>query len=187
MTLPQLLVDGEHRVEGGVVLGVQGDRGADLGGGLDDRADVGEGQLVAAREFISEPGGLSVEGGGGRREGLAEHRQLDGHLGLGAEAQVLEACDQLEVGVARGGGLLGGGDVLADHVEGDFEAPAAGVHDDRHDVVDALTGDEPVDDLLRAGGCRDETAHPVAARRGENHGTQHGAPPQTSRQDHRET
>ena len=72
--LPQLVVDGEHRVEGGVVLRVQGDGGADRGGRLDDRADVGERQVVAAL---------------GQR--LAEHRQLDRHLGAVAQAQVLRA------------------------------------------------------------------------------------------------
>lgn len=160
--LPQLLVDGEHRVEGGVVLGVQGDRGADRGRRLDDRAHVGEGQLVTAVQ------------------GLAEHRELDGHLGPGAQAEALQPADELQVGVARGGGLLGRGDVLADDVEGDFEALAGGVLDDRDDLVDGLTGDEAVDDLLGAGRGRDEPAHPVAARRGENHGTQHGAPPTES-------
>ncbi len=128
-----------------MVLGVQGDRGADRCGGLDDRADVGEGQLVAVLQR------------------LAEHGELDGHLRLRAQAEVLEAADELQVGVARGGGLLGSRDVLTDHVEGDLKALAGGVLDDRDDVLDRLTGDEPVDDLLRARGGRDETAHLVAA------------------------
>lgn len=157
--LPQLLVDGEHRVEGGVVLGVQGDRGADRGRCLDDRADVGERHLVAALQS------------------LAEHRELDGHLGPGAQAEVLQAVDQLQVRVARGGGLLGRRDVLADDVEGDLEALPGGVLDDRDDLLDRLAGDEPVDDLLGPRSSRNETAHLVTARRSEDHGSQHGAPP----------
>lgn len=157
--LPQLLVDGEHRVEGGVVLGVQGDRGADGGSGLDDRAHVGEGQLVAVLQR------------------LAEHGQLHGHLGAGAQAEVLQALHELQIRVAGGLGLRGGGDVLADDVERDLQTLVRGVLDDRHDLVDGLPGDEAVDDLLGAGRGRDEPAHLVAARCGENHGTQHGAPP----------
>ena len=68
--LPQLLVDGEHRVEGGVVLRVERDRRADGGGGLDDGADVGEGQFVAAVQR------------------LPEHRQLHRHLGPVAQVQL---------------------------------------------------------------------------------------------------
>lgn len=131
--LPELLMDGEHGVEGGVVLGVQGDGRADLGGGLDDGPDVREGQLVAVLQR------------------LAEHRQLDGHLGALAEAQLLEAADELQVGVPGGVRLLDGGDVLADDVEGDLQAAVAQLLDDRDDVVDRLTGDEAGDDLLGPG------------------------------------
>jgi hypothetical protein len=114
-------------------------------------------------------------------QGLAEHRQLDRHLDPLAEAEVLQPLDEREVGVPGGGGLLGGGDVLADDVHRQLQPLAGEVLDDRHDVVDRLARDEAVDDLLGHRGRRDQASHPVAARRGKNHGTQHGAPPQTSR------
>ena len=79
-----------------------------------------------------------------------------------------------------GGGLLGGGDVLADDVHRQLQPPGGELLDDRDDVVDRLTGDEAVHDLLRHRGRRDQASHPVAARSGENHGTQHGAPPHTN-------
>ncbi|MGX1249999.1 hypothetical protein RKD48_002510 [Streptomyces ambofaciens] len=129
---------------------------------LDDRADVGERQLVTAVQR------------------LTEHGELHGHLGAGAEVERLEPVDQLQVGVAGGLGLRGGGDVLADDVHRQFQALIGQLPDDRHDLVDRLAGDEPVDDRLGHGRGRDETTHPVAARRGENHGTQHGAPPLTN-------
>ncbi len=162
--LPQLLVDGEHRVQGGVVLGVQRDGRTDGGGGLDDGPDVGERQLVSALQ------------------GLAEHGQLDRHLDLPAELQLAQPVDQLEVGVPGGKGLLRGGDVLADDVHRQLQAPVRQVLDDRDDVGNRLTRDEAVDDLLGHRGRRDKASHPVAARRGENHGTQHGAPPQQKHQ-----
>ncbi len=162
----QLLVDGEHRVEGGVVLGVQRDGGADGRGGLDDRADVGERELVAALQR------------------LAEHRQLDRHLGLLAESQARQVLDEFEVGVTRGVGLLDGGDVLAHHVERELQALLREVHDDRDDLVDRLAGDEPVHHGLGHRGGRDDSAHLVAARSGEDHGTQHGAPPTGGRSRH---
>ena len=86
--LPQLLVDGEHRVEGGVVLGVERDGRTDGGGGLDDGPDVGEGELVAAVQRLAEEG------------------QLHRHLGALAELQPLEAVDQLQVRVPGERGLL---------------------------------------------------------------------------------
>src|SRR5690606_38698843 len=100
----QLLVDGEHRVEGGVVLGVQGDGGADGGRGLDDRADVGERQVVAAGE------------------GLAEHGQLHGHLDAVAQLQRGQPLDPFEVGATGRPGLGGRGDVLADDVHRQLQA-----------------------------------------------------------------
>ena len=79
--------------------------------------------------------------------------------------------------VGSGGGLPGSGDVLADDVHREVQAVRREALDDGHDVVEGLAGDEPVDDLLGHRGRRDQASHPVAARRGENHGTQHGAPP----------
>ena len=73
--------------------------------------------------------------------------------------------------------------LLADDVHRDFQALAREVLDDRDDLVDGLAGDEAVDDRLGHRGCRDQTAHLFAARGGENHGTQHGAPPQRSQQE----
>ncbi len=128
----------------------------------DNGPDVRERQLVAAVQR------------------LAEHGQLDGHLHALAQPQVREVADQLQVGVPGGGGLLGGGDVLADDVHRQLQALGRQVLDDRDDVGHGLAGDEAVDDLLGHRGRRDQASHPVAARRGENHGTQHGAPPQTS-------
>ncbi|WP_443044613.1 hypothetical protein [Streptomyces sp. DHE17-7] len=110
----------------------------------------------------------------------AEHGQLHGHLGAGAEVQRLEPVDQLQVRVAGGLGLLGGGDVLADDVHRQLQALVGQLPDDRDDLVDRLAGDEPVDDRLGHGRGGDQPTHPVAAGRGENHGTQHGAPPLTN-------
>ncbi len=157
--LPQLLVDREHRVEGGVVLGVERDGRPDRGGGLDDGPDIGEGEFVTAVQR------------------LPEHGQLDGHLGPGAQLQLLEPVDERQVRVAGGGSLLGGGDVLADDVHRQFETLGGEVLDDRHDLVHRLTGDEAVDDLLGHRRRRDQPTHLIAARGGEYHGTQHGAPP----------
>ena len=80
------------------------------------------------------------------RQRLPEQRQLTDISARVPSSSSAEPLDQLQVGVPGDGGLLGGGDVLADHVQGDFQAPVGEVLDDRDDLVDRLAGDEAVDD-----------------------------------------
>lgn len=106
-------------------------------------------------------------------EGLAEGRELDRDLGAVAEPVVPEGFQQPQIRVA--GGLGGGlvGDVLAEVVERDVQ-PARGERPDGvHRRVERVARDESVHHRAGDGRGGDHAAHTVAARGGEQHGTEH--------------
>ena len=105
---------------------------------------------------------------------LAERGELDRDLGAGAEAVGAEGLQQPQVGVAAG--VRGGpvGDVLAEVVEGDLQAARGQRADGVHRRVQLVAGDEAVHHGSGDGRGGDDAAHTVAARGGEQHGTEHG-------------
>ncbi len=102
--LAQLGQDCQRRVGGGVVLHVEGHRGAGVRRRLTDGAGVREGDPLAVA---------------GQR--LTDRRELDRHLGVLGETFVRKGLQQLDVGVPGGVRLLLVEGVLAEVVEGDLQ------------------------------------------------------------------
>jgi hypothetical protein len=139
-----------------VILHVQGNRGARRGGGLGHPGDVGERDVVAARQRLAEGG------------------ELDGHLGADAEALRGQRVGQRQIRVPGAQRLGGVGDVLAQEIEGDLTATGVQRADGGEGVVQSLARHETVHhgtgDRRRGNGA----AQRFAAGGGEKHGTQHG-------------
>ena len=107
--LAQLAQDRQRRVGGGVVLHVEGHRGAGVAGGAADGARVLQRDLVAPAVDRA-------------RQRLAHRRELHRHLGVPGQAALPELREQLEVGRDGRLGLLRVEGVLAEVVERDVHA-----------------------------------------------------------------
>src|SRR5690606_22094047 len=82
--------------------------------------------------------------------------------------------DESEAGVAAASRLGGVGDVLAEVVEGDVETTRGQLSGGRERVVEPLTGDEAVHHRPGEGRGGDQAAQALAARGGQQHGTEDG-------------
>jgi len=130
--LAQLAQCLEGAVGGGVVLHVQGHRGAGVRGRLADLAGVLEGDLVAVA---------------GKR--LAQRGELERGLGgpVGGEPGLGERGDQGEVGVPGVLGLAELGGVLAEVVDGRHPVAAGEATGRAYGVLGARPGNESVNDV----------------------------------------
>ena len=109
--LAQLAQDAQRRVGGGVVLHVEGHRGAGVAGRVADGAGVLERDLLAVV---------------GQR--LADGRELDRDLGVARQALLGQRREHVEVGRDGGVGLLAVEGVLAEEVERDVQAATRSAH-----------------------------------------------------------
>ena len=158
--LAQLAQGLQRRVGGGVVLHVEGHRGARVGGRLADLAGVVEGDLVPVTGEV-----------------LAHRAQLDADLGAAAlgEAGLGHRAEQLDVGVTGGARLVEVGGVLAEEVDGAEPAGLGQRGRGTHRVGGALTGDEPADHVPAHRCLLDQVADLVAPRELQQSLAQHGA------------
>src|SRR5690606_16737075 len=153
---PQFVDDPQRRVDGGVVLHVEGDRRPGVAGGRADATGVGQGEVLV--------------------EGLPQCRQLRRHLGARTETGGAEAFQQLDVVLdVRLGPLLVVG-VLPEDVHGDEESLGGQVAGDAQGVLDGLPGDEPADHLIAERRGLHDPAHALTARRDEQRLTKHCEP-----------
>ncbi len=113
--LAQLAQRGQGAVGGGVVLHVEGDRGAGVAGGAADRAGVLE------RHLVADPG-----------QELADRGELDGDLGAAGQPARGQRREEVDVGRHGRLGLLGVEGVLTEVVQGGGE-PVRGQHGGRVD------------------------------------------------------
>ncbi len=150
----------KRRVGGGVVLHVEGDRGAGVAGRVADGAGVLE------RHLLADVG-----------QRLADRGELHRDLGVAGQALRGQRVEEVEVGRDGGVGLLAVEGVLAQEVQRHVQ-PGLDERVGRLDgVVGGLTGHVARDDAARHRHGGDEALDLVAAGEHEQGLPEHGSPP----------